>query len=481
MEANKTYKDKWFIMAAVAMGVFLATIDSSIVNVALPTMVKELSTTFAIVEWIVLVYLLTISILMLSVGRIADIVGKKKLYLAGFLVFLTGSLLCGTATHIYALIGYRVIQAIGAAFMMVLGTAIVTEGFPPTERGMALGFIGTVVSAGVITGPTLGGIILHYLKWNWIFFVNLPVGVVGILLVQKYVPDIVPNLKQHFDITGAVIMFLGLGSFLFSLSFGQMYGFTQPAVIILFIVFIAMLILFIRFERKTREPMLDLALFKNTQFSVNVFTGFLTFVANSGNFFLMPFYFTNVLHLSSGKIGLLMGIIPGVMSFTAPISGKLSDRLGTRVISLCGLVFLFIGIFSLTTLDVMTTIPQYIIRAIPIGLGLGLFQSPNNSAIMGAAPKNRLGIAAGMMSLTRTLGQTTGIALTGALWAARITYYLGEFPAGGASAAPAQVQANSLHDVLLISSAVIILALVVAGFAYRFERKTLNRTTYQES
>lgn len=227
--------------------------------------------------------------------------------------------------------------------------------------------------------------------------------------------------------------------------------------------------------------MLDLALFKNTQFSVNVFTGFLTFVANSGNFFLMPFYFTNVLHLSSGKIGLLMGIIPGVMSFTAPISGKLSDRLGTRVISLCGLVFLFIGIFSLTTLDVMTTIPQYIIRAIPIGLGLGLFQSPNNSAIMGAAPKNRLGIAAGMMSLTRTLGQTTGIALTGALWAARITYYLGEFPAGGASAAPAQVQANSLHDVLLISSAVIILALVVAGFAYRYEKRTLKRTTYQES
>lgn len=466
-------------MAAVAMGVFLATIDSSIVNVALPTLVNDLATTFSVIEWIVLVYLLTISVLMLSVGRIADIVGKKKLYLAGFIVFLTGSLLSGLASHVYALIGFRVIQAVGAAFMMVLGTAIVTEAFPPSERGMAMGIIGTVVSAGVITGPTLGGIILHYLKWNWIFFVNLPVGTFGILLVQKFVPDIVPGLKQRFDIIGAVFMFLGLGSFLFSLSFGQMVGFNKPAVIVLFIVFITMLALFIWFERKTSEPMLDLALFKNTQFSVNVFTGFLTFVANSGNFFLMPFYFTNVLHLSAGEIGLLMGIIPGVMSFTAPISGKLSDKLGTRPISLAGLIFLFVGIYSLTSLDVVTTIPQFIIRAVPIGLGMGLFQSPNNSAIMGAAPINRLGIAAGMMSLTRTLGQTTGIALTGALWAGRITHYLGEFPAGGASAAPAVVQANSLQDVLLISSAVVILAIIVAGLAFHKERRTLKAGVHE--
>ncbi len=479
METTGTYKDKWFIMAAVAMGVFLATIDSSIVNVALPTLVNDLATTFSVIEWIVLVYLLTISVLMLSVGRIADIVGKKKLYLAGFIVFLTGSLLSGLASHVYALIGFRVIQAVGAAFMMVLGTAIVTEAFPPSERGMAMGIIGTVVSAGVITGPTLGGIILHYLKWNWIFFVNLPVGTFGILLVQKFVPDIVPGLKQRFDIIGAVFMFLGLGSFLFSLSFGQMVGFNKPAVIVLFIVFITMLALFIWFERKTSEPMLDLALFKNTQFSVNVFTGFLTFVANSGNFFLMPFYFTNVLHLSAGEIGLLMGIIPGVMSFTAPISGKLSDKLGTRPISLAGLIFLFVGIYSLTSLDVVTTIPQFIIRAVPIGLGMGLFQSPNNSAIMGAAPINRLGIAAGMMSLTRTLGQTTGIALTGALWAGRITHYLGEFPAGGASAAPAVVQANSLQDVLLISSAVVILAIIVAGLAFHKERRTLKAGVHE--
>ena len=467
------HKNKWFIMAAVGMGVFLATLDASIVNVALPTLVNELSTTFAVIEWVVLVYLLTISILMLSVGRIADIVGKKALYLAGFIIFLIGSLLCGVSNQVYALIGFRIIQAIGASFMMVLGTAIVTEAFPSSERGMAMGIIGTVVSVGVITGPTVGGIILHYLKWNWIFFVNLPVGIIGILLVLKYVPNIKPGITQHFDIAGALIMFLALGSFLLGLSLGQMYGFQTPIVIILLASFPVLLGFFIWYEKKTKEPMLDLNLFKSRQFSVNVFTGFLTFVANSGNFFLMPFFFTNVMNLTSGKIGLLMGIIPGVMSVAAPISGKLSDRLGTRKISIAGLVFLFIGLFALSSIDVGTTISGYIIRAIPVGLGMGLFQSPNNSAIMGSAPKNRLGIASGMMALTRTLGQTTGIALTGAIWAGRVTHYLGEFPVGGASAAPARVQASSLQDVLAIASGVVFIAILVAGWAYFTERKTV--------
>lgn len=411
---------------------------------------------------------------MLSVGRIADIVGKKVLYLAGFIIFLLGSLLCGLSTQVYSLIGFRIIQAIGACFMMVLGTAIVTEAFPSSERGMAMGIIGTVVSVGVITGPTMGGIILNYLKWNWIFFVNLPIGLIGILLVQKFVPNTTPGTKQHFDIIGALMMFLALGSFLFSLSLGQMLGFNTPLVVILFFVFVVLIINFILFEKRTKEPMLNLTLFKNIQFSVNVFTGFLTFVANSGLFFLMPFFFTNVMHLSPGKIGLLMIVIPGFMSFAAPISVKLSDKLGTRKISIAGLVFLFAGIFAFSSIDIDTSTSGYIIKAITVGLGMGLFQSPNNSAIMGSAPRNRLGIASGMMALTRTLGQTTGIALTGAIWAGRVTHYLGEFPVGGASAAPARVQACSFQDVLTIASGVVFIAILVAAWAYFTERKTVT-------
>ena len=178
---------KWLVLAAVAMGVFLATIDGSIVNIALPTLVNSLHVPFALVEWVVLAYLLTITTLMLSIGRLADMVGKKSLFLAGMIIFTTGSLLCGLSTTIGYLIASRVIQAVGAALTMALGTAIVTEAFPSEERGRALGLNGLMVSLGIIIGPTLGGLLLEHFSWNWLFFVNLPVGLAGIIMVIRYV------------------------------------------------------------------------------------------------------------------------------------------------------------------------------------------------------------------------------------------------------------------------------------------------------
>ena len=173
------YSRKWYVMAAVAMGIFLATIDASIVNVALPTLVRELSTEFTLVRWVVLVYLLTVTTLILNMGRLGDMVGKKPVYAAGFIIFTIGSALCGIAPTVYWLIGFRVLQAIGAAMMMALGVAIVTEAFPPSERGRALGLAGSIVSIGIVVGPVLGGLIIDALSWHWIFYVNLPVGILG--------------------------------------------------------------------------------------------------------------------------------------------------------------------------------------------------------------------------------------------------------------------------------------------------------------
>ncbi len=460
MVKDTAIQNKWLVMAAIGMGIFLSTIDSSIVNVALPTLVIELNTTFSIIEWVVLVYLVTLSVLMLSVGRIADMVGKKPIYLSGFIVFLLGSLFCGLASNVYTLIGFRIFQALGAAFIMVLGIAIVIEVFPSKERGMAMGITGTIVSVGVIAGPTIGGIIIHSFPWNWIFFVNLPLGLIGIVLILKHVPKSNPGMKQHFDIAGAVTMFISLGSLLFSLTIAQLYGLNQPIFYILLASFFIFLIIFIQVERKSNEPMLDLTVFKSIQFSTNVFTGFLSFVSMAGTILLMPFFLTNVLFFSAGKIGLLMGVIPGVMAIAAPIAGKLSDKYGSRIISLLGLISLFGGLLALSFISQKTTAAGYILRTIPIGLGMGLFQSPNNSAIMGSVPKTRLGIASGIMSLTRTLGQTTGIAIFGAIWAGRITAYLGSIPIDGATSAPPAFQTASLQDVLHISSAVIFIEFV---------------------
>ncbi len=229
------------------------------------------------------------------------------------------------------------------------------------------------------------------LKWNWIFFVNIPLGFIGVFLVQKFVPNIRPHIEQHFDILGAVAMFLALGSLLISLSLGQIQGFNNPLVLGLLGGFFIFITLFIIIEKRNIQPMLDLSLFKNSDFSINILTGFLSFVSMSGTIILLPFFLTNVLLFLPSKIGLLMGVVPLVIAFTSPISGKLSDRLGTRLIAILGLISLFLGILALSTIDVDTTALGYILRTIPIGLGMGLFQSPNNSAIMGSVPKNRLG------------------------------------------------------------------------------------------
>src|SRR5512139_2468459 len=193
------YSRKWYVLVAVSMGIFLATIDGSIVNVALPTLSREFDASFAVVEWVVLAYLLTLTALLLSFGRLADMLGKKPIYLAGFVIFTLGSVLCAIAPGIYWLIAFRILQAIGATAILALGMAIVTEAFPAEERGRALGITGAVVSIGIIIGPALGGLILAFLSWHWIFLVNLPVGIFGIWLVLRNVPFVQPPGGQRFD------------------------------------------------------------------------------------------------------------------------------------------------------------------------------------------------------------------------------------------------------------------------------------------
>jgi len=214
MKPEALYHRKWHVLSAVGTGVFLATVDGSIVNVSLPTMVTSLSTNFTVIQWVVLAYLLTVTTFMLGFGRLADILGKKKIYLSGFAIFTIASALCGFTSNVYHLIGFRIIQGVGAAMIMALGAAIVTEAFPPRERGKAMGMIGAIVSIGIVTGPALGGVIVDLLSWNWIFFVNIPAGICGIWMVWRFIPDLNPSQKQKFDIPGSIILFVSLICFL---------------------------------------------------------------------------------------------------------------------------------------------------------------------------------------------------------------------------------------------------------------------------
>jgi EmrB/QacA subfamily drug resistance transporter len=465
------YSRKWYVMAAVAMGIFLSTIDGSIVNVALPTLTRYFGTNFATVQWVVLAYLLAIATLMLSIGRLADMIGKKPLYTTGFVIFTLSSMLCGLAPTIYWLIAFRVIQAIGGALILALGLAIITESFPASERGKALGISGAVVSVGIVIGPTLGGFLIDSFSWRWIFYVNVPVGIAGTLMAWRYVPHINPPGGQHFDFWGAITLFVSLLSMLLALTLGQNMGFADPRILLLLASFTLSLVLFIIIELRIDQPMIDLRLFRNSYFSVSLITGFITFIAIAGTIMLLPFYLENVLGYSTRQVGLLLAVVPIGLGISAPLSGSLSDRLGTRPITVAGLGVLLLGYYALSTLTANTTATGFLLRFLPIGVGMGIFQSPNNSAIMGSAPAHRLGIVSGMLAFNRTLGQTTGIALLGALWAGRVIFYAGESLSGGATEGSPGAQANGLQDTFLAMTIAIGLALLLALWAFFKHRR----------
>lgn len=465
------YRYKWYVLAATGMGIFLGTIDGSIVNITLPTMVDYFDTTFSAIQWVVLIYLLTISTLMLTMGRLGDMKGKKPVYTIGFAVFITGSLLCGLSQSVQTLIAARAFQGIGAAMVMALGMAIVTESFPPSERGRALGLTGAIVSIGIVIGPTLGGLIVEHLSWHWIFFVNIPVGLIGIPMVIRFVPDLRPTGGQKFDFAGSATLLAMLICLLMSLNLGQQLGFTNTAVLTLLAGFVVFLSLFILAERRAVQPMIDLSLFRNILLRTNLITGFFTFVTQAGSIFLLPFYLQNSLGFDPQQAGLLMIVVPACIGIMAPIAGSLSDKIGTRPMTALGLFFLVLGYISASTLSLETTALGYILRFIPVGLGVGIFQSPNNSAVMGSAPKNQLGVVSGLLAITRTLGQTTGIAILGAAWASRTFFYAGQIFTGGATDAPYAAQVSGQHDTFILAVFITIVSLLLAVSALIRERQ----------
>lgn len=464
------YGRKWYVLLAVAMGIFLATIDGSIVNVALPTFQETFNTSFAVVQWVMLSYLLTVTTLMLGIGRLADMLGKRPLYLAGFVIFTLGSALCAFAPTIGVLIAFRVLQAIGAAMVQALGIAILTEAFPAEERGRALGIGGLMVSIGVVTGPTLGGLLLDALSWHWIFLVNLPIGLLGIWIALRNVPAVQPPGGETFDVWGAVTLFAALCTLLLGLTLGQEWGFGELWVQAMLGAAVVVFGLFVWIEWRQRYPMVELRLFRTLQFSTNLGTGFLSYLSIGGMFILLPFFLQGVLGYDVRLVGLLLAVVPVALGVTAPVAGALSDRFGTRPISVLGLALLMIGFLCAATTTVETTIAGYVVRFLPIGLGMGIFTSPNNSAIMGAVPRARLGIASGLLSITRTLGQTSGIAILGAFWASRVARYDGIEQAAAATRAASGAQVQALADAFLLMAGLTLISLLFALRTWWMER-----------
>lgn len=404
---------KWLILVITSVSTFMSTLDSSIVNIALPVMSKELNVTISSSQWVVTSYLLTISLLLLVFGKLSDLYGKKKIFSSGFMIFAIGSAFCGFSHTLTMLVISRIIQAVGASAMMSLSQGIVTGIFPSTERGRALGFVGTMVALGNLTGPSLGGILVHFFNWQSVFYINIPIGIIGCILSFTIIPEIFETQDiKYFDARGAVLFSLALLCFFLGLLFVQEDKIPAVSLVPAILIAAVLFAVFVQIEKRSRNPLIDPGLFKIHEFSSGLAAAFLSFLALNSTLLFMPFYLQNLLGYTALKAGLIISVYPLTTAVVAPLSGWLSDKITYRPLIITGMSAATVSLLLLSTINRQSPLWEIVLLLMLLGFGIATFQSPNNSSVMGSVERSQLGIAGGINALFRNLGMVTGTALS---------------------------------------------------------------------
>jgi EmrB/QacA subfamily drug resistance transporter len=403
---------KWIVLSVTTIGALMAAIDSNIVLLALPDMMQSLHADLVQMTWVIMSYILVSTVILLTLGRMADMLGRVRMYNLGFVTFTLGSILCGLSGNATQLILFRMVQGAGGAMMVVNSAALLTEVFPPNERGRALGINGITFAVGGVLGPVLGGIILSAASWRWIFFINLPIGIIGTIWGFRALHETSPRTKgERFDMVGAATFSLGLLALLAALTLGIEAGWTSASILGLFALFLAMLGLFIRQELRVSNPVLDFSLFKNRVYGFSTLAAMMQSLAMFAVNFLIVFYLQAVRGYDPLQAALLLIPMPIVMSVVAPLSGSLADRVGARFPATIGVLIGGVALLGFTMLTPVTPYPYIAFGLALMGLGGGLFYSPNTSAAMNAAPRHRLGIASAALATLRQTGMVTSLAL----------------------------------------------------------------------
>lgn len=443
------------IFLTIGIGTFMSALDGSVVNTVLPLLRRELHTTVAGIEWVTTVYLLVVSALLLGVGRLGDLKGHKRIYLAGLSLFVVGSALCGLAPGAGALIGLRAVQAIGAAMLFSSSPAILTLSFPAVQRGKVLGAQGTMTYLGLMTGPALGGWLANAFGWRWIFYINVPIGLAALALGALSIhSDSGEKVPERFDLAGAALFTSGLVALLVALNQGHAWGWLSAPVLLLGLAALVALGCFIVLEGRRAAPMLDLSLFRSRVFSAATVSALLNYVCVYSILFLLPFLLIQGRGLDTQQAGLVLTAQPLVMAIVAPMSGALSDRIGSRLLSTGGMVLLTVGLGLLALLSAHGSLLAIAAALGVVGLGVGIFVSPNNSALMGAAPRHRQGIAAGVLATARNVGMVLGVGMAGAVFTTVL--------ASPAYASPQAALVAGVRASLLVAAAVAALGSVAS-------------------
>lgn len=423
----------WLVVATVCIGAFMAALDASIVNVALPDMSTYFSASASVVSWVLIAYLLTLTALLTMFGRLADMWGRRPLYTFGFLVFILGSATCGAAVNLPMLITSRVLQAAGAAMLQANSVAIITATVPASVRGRAIGFQGSAQAIGLSLGPAIGGGLIALFGWRAIFYVNVPVGLMGTIMAAMILPkDKLVGKKTTFDWWGTLFMTPFLVLVMMALTEGNVWGWGSPRILGMFAGALVFLVAFIGRELKFRAPLVDLRLFKIPVFSIGNFTGLLSYLAMFGVLFLMPFYLERVLSFDSAVSGLILTAVPLGMTVVAPKAGALADRYGPRILTTGGMVLTALAIVGVAfTVAIHVDLVLLVAELILVGAGLGVFTPPNNSSVMGSLPSARLGVGGGILNMARSLGMAMGTAISGTIMAVFLILNGGVERAGG--------------------------------------------------
>lgn len=466
-------KKRWTILLIIVLSIFMSALDGSIVNVALPTMAKSLHVTSGAIAWVVSVYLIAISATMLLFGRLGDIWGKTTIFLFGIGLFTVGSFLCGVTYSFGILLLARIIQAIGAAGMMANSQGIITHVFPAEERGRALGLSGTFVALGSLAGPSLGGIIVAYTSWEYIFWINVPVGILVCVLGLKLLPRSEEKINEKVDLPGAILFIATIVLLFGALGQIQSVGLSSPIVLTSLAVTVILFIIFLKVENKTVMPLLELKLFRNKWFSVSIVCSFISFVAIFCSNIVMPFYLQDILPFTPGQAGAFLSIYPLILALTAPVSGYLSDKIGSEILTLLGLSLTSLGLFLMSTL---TEHPSYVAMGIFVAvmsLGNGLFQSPNTSLVMSTLPINKLGIGGGISAFVRNLGMICGITLATTLlygsMSSKLGYRVTDFVAG-----ENRVFIYGMRNVYLTAAVICLAGAAITAFRLISRKKERN-------
>ncbi len=400
------------IIFTISLAAFMGALDVTIVNISLPTLARNFQVSTSVVSWIILVYLLVLCAFLPTFGRLGDMKGFRKIFVAGFCTFTTGSLGCGLSQGFAQLILFRVIQATGAAMLSAIGPSMVSAYLPEKMRGRALGYVTTAASLGIAIGPVVGGMINQYWSWRGIFFINIPVGIIGVFFAMIFLPRIAPaSLGKKFDLPGAALIFLTLFALLYALNMGHELGFTSGRILGSFGAAVVFGGLFIRQEARSRDPLINLTLFRNATFTIANLAGGLMTGAFTGAIFIFPFYLELIREISVSGSGIIMIVPSLLMMLSGPSAGHLADRGSSRNVTMISIIFMVIAFAMFFLLGKVDIFWFLILSLALMGAGIGAFLPPARRMILDRSPSNMEGISSGIMVTIRNCGSVLGVVI----------------------------------------------------------------------